>query len=230
MSATARLAILVALNEELAALKAAFPKPEESGVILLRGGMGWNAASRATQSLLNSASPPDYICSSGFCGGLVAGIEVGDLVIANSLIGPEPGQVFTPPALTPCAVKCHSGALVTVKGAVFTGADKLALGQSRNAVAVDMETYAMVEAARGSKTKVFAIRTVSDGTGDDLPPEVGTFLTEDGRVRGTQILKFVAGGPRNVKTLWGLKSRSDKAGASLTAAWQALWPTLRNIL
>lgn len=237
-----RLAIVVALKEEFAAVQAAFPDASKQGVLLVRGGMGWNSATRAVQRLLSAADAPNWICSSGFCGGLADTLAVGDILLADSIYGPaQNGELLpgAPPdlpalrsALDRAAVKTHVGALVTVKGAVFSCDEKRLLGRTRNAVGVDMESYAMaVAAATGAaRAKVFALRSVSDSADDELPPEIGGFLTEDGKVRGTAILKFAVGGPRNMKTLWSLKTRTDKAGASLTAAWKAVWPAMSEAI
>ena len=88
-----------------------------------------------------------------------------------------------------------------------------------------MESYAVAQAAAG-RCPVFALRAVSDAVTDALPPEVAGFLDANGDVRMGKVTRFMLGGPRNIRTLMELKSRSDKAAASLTAAWKAVWPAL----
>ncbi len=76
---------------------------------------------------------------------------------------------------------------------------------------------------------VLAVRVVSDSVLDELPPEVGGFLDENGSVRVAHVARYAMGGPRNMKTLWELKARTDKAAASLGAAWKVLWPLISRL-
>ena len=232
------LAILVALKEELNAIRAAIPNPERHGVLIVRGGVGWNSATQAVQALIASPNPPRWICSTGFCGGLADNMAVGDVLLPNALLGPSPGEAMDllPPnmgamhdALIGGDLRYQIGALVTSREAVISTVEKRRLGQTRDALGVDMESFAVARAIN-AQIKFFALRVVSDAVQDELPPEIGGFLNEDGGVRAGAVLKFAMQRPRNIKTLWELKGRSGKASHSLTLAWRALWPAIRETL
>ncbi|MCY3023523.1 MAG: hypothetical protein NTW87_31470 [Planctomycetota bacterium] len=107
------------------------------------------------------------------------------------------------------------------------GADKRALGLARQALAADMESFAMAERA-GTKAAVCALRVVSDAVGDELPAEVGTFLDEKGSVRVGRVARYALRGPASIRTLRALKARRDRSLAGLTAAWRVVWPLLRR--
>jgi adenosylhomocysteine nucleosidase len=242
------IAIITALKEELAAVQAGIPESAHSSVLFVRGGVGWDSAEAAVKKIVTSQSVPLLICSSGFCGGLSPELAVGDIVLPDRLTGLGLGEkyaiTFDGPevgersfgvvmnalrdAFTAANIKHHAGAMVSVRAPVTQTKEKHKLGVDRKAVAVDMESFAIADNAF-RKAPVFVLRAVSDSVDDELPPEVGGFLDESGDVRVGNVAKFVIGGPKNVKTLWDLKARTDKANASLTAAWKAAWPVIAGI-
>jgi len=230
-------AIVTALKEELAAVSAAVPDEDRSGVVLLRGGVGCDAASRAAQRLTAEANTFRWVCSSGFSGGLIDGLEVGDIVIATQAISSEAetvdmklGRISTDliaAELKKAGVRFHFGATLTVRAAVTRTEDKRELGRKHGAIAVDMEAHSLLTGCGSARP--LSIRVISDTVNDALPPEVAEFLDEQGNVRMGKVARFMLGGPSNMKTLMALKKRSDIAAASLTKAWRAVWPMLKRI-
>jgi adenosylhomocysteine nucleosidase len=233
-----RLGIVTALKEEAAAIQRALPEVAQEQLRVLRGGVGPVSAARAAEQLLSSAPKPTVLCSSGFCGGLCDGVEVGDVIIADCIIMPDTNLARTKinpeyvetmrTALRDAKIRFHVGGLAGSPSAVTSCDAKRALGQSCQAAAVDMETAAVARAATSAGVAMIALRVISDSVLDELPPEVGGFLNDDGDVRIGNVAKFALRSPRNMKTLWHLKSRTDKAVASLSAAWKAVWPALNK--
>lgn len=228
-----KLAIITALKEEHSAISAAL---KGQPVTVVRAGVGCEAAARATRELL-SANAPKLICFSGFCGGLNDALAVGDVVLSSTLRSAPLNATYPVDlgfdlqalcaALQAAAIPNHLGTIVTVSQPVFSTEDKRRLGQQHNALAVDMESYAVAQAA-GTASKVFALRTVSDSVGDALPPEIGEFLDANGDVRMGRVARFALLPPTNLSVLMGLKARSDKAAKSLAAAWAAIWPLIEK--
>lgn len=229
-----QLVILTALKEELAAVKAAIPPADLERVKIVRAGIGWDAATRATQAALKDGAPK-WICFSGFCGGLIDGMAVGDVVLSNAFCTDGQPSISVAnelvaklsSALTVPGAKTHTGLIACAREAVTSVEQKRALAKSSGAVAVDMESFAVSQTV-GKSCGVFALRAVSDAVTDALPPEVGGFLDANGDVRMGKITRFMLGGPKNIKTLMELKSRSEKAAATLSAAWKAVWPVLKD--
>jgi len=233
--------IVTAIKEELAAVTSAIPKAGQHAAHLIRGGAGWSSATRAARDIATRQPAPQWICSTGFSGGLADGLNVGDIVLATELWGDQEAAItcLTPSriellshALTAAKIRFHAGATVTVTGAVTRTEDKRALGIKRNAIAVDMESYALISTYQkmaAAPARAFVMRVISDSVDDALPPEIAEFLDEKGNVRMGKVARFMLGGPRHVKTLMELKARSDKAAAALTAAWKAVWPLLTGL-
>ena len=222
-----RLAVLTALPDELSAVAAAQP-PKDA--LLVRGGMGFEAALQATHKLLAAPHPPELICTTGLCGGLQDGLEVGDIVLATLLATDDQPQTYAVAptdklraALEAAGIRLLCATCVSVRQPVLTSAHKRQLGAQVRAAAVDTESYAIAGAA-GTRAQVICLRVVSDSVTDELPAQVLEFLDPQGNVRMAKVARYVLGGPAHVETLRQLKRRRDKALANLTAAWKVVWP------
>ncbi|MGD0092308.1 MAG: hypothetical protein ABSE73_20520, partial [Planctomycetota bacterium] len=161
-----------------------------------------------------------------------------DAILAHTVLGPNDGErhsvQFEPLgvdglrlALAEAKIRHHVGAIISVKSVVTKTASKRELGARRHALAVDMESFAIAAAAR-AEAGVLILRVVSDAVDDELPAEIGSFLDARGRVRLRSVARFALRGPRSLRTLLRLNAHLDKATASLTAAWRAVWAVMRR--
>jgi len=228
-----QIAIIVALREEYKAVAAALQTSslaQGARFVVFQSGMGPAAAARTVEGLLASANPPRLICSSGFCGGLKDGIEVGAAILPGRVAGADgktAQEVVCAEAeayakkLAAAGLKFQRGTLLSTPAVIARPEEKRALAEKHQAVVVDMESFAIAGAIRG-RAEFFVLRVVSDSVVDELPAEVGSFLDEQGNLRLGQILRFALRSPRNLKTLWQLKTRSALAAKALTAAWKAV--------
>lgn len=178
------------------------------------------------------------IVSTGYCGGLRMGLEPGALVLAERVVDAEEkdanASFETLPALRSlvldtlqaAGLSAHSGKVVTTAQAVFEADAKQALGRKLDAIAVDMESALLAAGARARGCAFLCLRAVSDGAGEDLPPQVAGFLDERGEVRLGQVTKFALGGPRNIGALNRLRKNAAGASEALTGAWKVLLPNL----
>jgi len=116
----------------------------DSTVYLCVSGVGKEAARRAANRLC--ALGAGELVSAGFCGALVPELQVGDLVTERIATSPTP---------------------------VRTVEERQALTVRANAVAVDMETQAIVEAGTHRGVPIRVCRVVSDRIDDDLTPLFG---------------------------------------------------------
>jgi len=243
MPLTPSLAIITALKEELAALEAAvaaLPKERRAQVRLARAGIGGGSANAAANKAIVKGMR--LACCTGFAGGLVEGLAVGEIVVVERVIARKgPGdaakerpefavqveaQTLAEKALTEVKLAFKTGVLVTSVEPVLKSAGKAELGRECQALCVDMESAAVARVAKERGAAFFSIRTISDAVGDELPEQVGDFLNEEGNVRAGQVLKFALGGPKHIRELMRLKTRSDAAAKSLAAAWTAVLPGL----
>lgn len=243
MDEKARIGIVVALREERLAIEGAVRSLDEAlwaRVLVLQGGLGGAMAGEAARKLLDRAAKLKLLVSCGFSGGLVEPLGVGGVVLGSFVLArPSLEQsakndavldcsaelrAKTSKALSSAEIAFREGRLVTLGQPVLRPEEKRSLGKVAQADAVDMESAAVGRIAREKQIGFLALRTISDAVNDELPPEVAKFLDEKGRVRAGRVLSFVFRGPGNVKELWRLKSRSDRAAAALRDAVQVALP------
>ena len=116
----------------------------DTPVLLCLSGVGRPAGERAAERLV--AHGANVLVSMGFCGALVMGLHVGDLVTHR---------------------------IATVDRPVRTPEERRELAARTSAVAVDMETQAIIEAGTRRGVPIRILRVVSDNVEDDLTPLFG---------------------------------------------------------
>jgi len=113
--------------------------------LLCLSGVGREAARKAAGRLVDNGA--GELVSMGFCGALVPELKVGDLVTHR---------------------------LVTVDRPARAPDERRALTERANAVAVDMETQAIIEEGTRRGVPIHVRRVVSDSFQDDLTPLFGS--------------------------------------------------------
>ena len=148
-------------------------------IVLVESGPGAQHAAKATHALID-AYRPRLVVASGFAGGLDPIVKRHDLCVADSLVDAQGNEV----ALAPTAVvpwlsevqNLHQGRLLVLDRVVRLSEEKRQLGARHQALAVDMESLAVVEVCRERQVAVLVLRAVSDAVDDELPPDIGRLL------------------------------------------------------
>ncbi len=162
----------------------------EGQVTLRYLGMGEHP-SRALSDWLSS-HPFATVILAGFAGGISPGAQSGKVHVLSRIdrTGKEPMEF--PDAMWWAGLLGLSlGRGFQTDRIVSLQKDKSALFVQSRADIVDMESHSWMEAFKGTGMKAIAIRVVSDGPEDLLPPEVGAFSGEDGSeqlLRGIGVL------------------------------------------
>lgn len=193
-------------------------------IIIAEGGVGRLAAARATQAVI-AGHKPKWIVSAGFAGGLDPRLKRGDILLVDSLADIEGHRlsidIKPSPEWLASTRGLHVGRLVTVDKLVRRPDDKRALGEAREALAVDMESWAVGEVCRQDKVRFIAVRIISDAVDDELPADVERLMMQ--KDRASQ-LGAAAGAiwrrPSSIKDMYKLKEdalvASDKLAKFLT--------------
>jgi nucleoside phosphorylase len=121
-------------------------KQKDQTVWLRISGVGRENARQAADRLCVNQTV-DILASVGFCGALVPTLKVGDIIRDR---------------------------MVTVDIPAKTPLEREALTQRANAVAVDMETQAVIEAGTLRGVPIRILRVISDQFADDLTPLFGS--------------------------------------------------------
>jgi adenosylhomocysteine nucleosidase len=199
-------------------------------IVVVESGPGAKRAAKAAHAMID-AYRPRLVVSAGFAGGLDPKLRRQDLVVATSLIRlPSPSRREAEDeggelALDPAALvtwladvqDLHLGRLLTVDQIVRLREVKLQLGGKYDAIAVDMETFAVAQVCRQRTIDFLSVRAISDAADDELPADIGKLLAQKSFAgRFGAALGSIFRRPASVKDLFNLH-QSALAGSSRLA-------------
>ncbi|HVU90148.1 MAG TPA: hypothetical protein VHD36_22645 [Pirellulales bacterium] len=139
-------------------------------------GAGRAAAARGTQALIRGHRPA-WIVSAGFAGGLQPQLRRFDIVMANEILDIS-GARLSIDLQRESSRSVHVGRLLTVDRLICKPAEKAALGAAHQALAVDMESWAVGEVCRQDKVRFLSVRVISDAVDDELPEDLNSLITQ----------------------------------------------------
>ena len=237
------LGIVAALVAESRPLGPARRRTEEpsvlpDGTLLLVSGVGPAAAAVGARRLL--AAGVRALLSWGLAGGLDPSLEAGTLVLPLEVVSPEGRVLLTSTdwrervrdAIPTRHASC-SGRLLTCREPLGSAAAKALAFRQTGAVAVDMESYAIAEAASAARVPFLALRAIVD-TAHDAVPEIalsGARAGEDGLGIG-RVLVALARTPGQLPALIRIAHRYRTASRALSAVAESralASPVLREI-
>ena len=205
--------ILVAMKEELAALRKLFnldwtgPGNFFSGKVgpirlqVALSGAGPERAREAAGKLARYGEPR-LLMSAGFAGALFDELSVGEMVFgskAESGKPDKPGLAGDQSLLERYGdgLPGVSGPILSLDRVIVSGEEKRkASEQHRDCIAVDMETYALAEAAHEKGLPWCALRVISDSLHEDLPLDFNRYLKKDGQADVARIAVAAISNPK----------------------------------
>lgn len=182
--------------------------------VVAESGVGQEAAARTTREIIR-AYEPRWIVSAGFAGALREPLHRGHMLMANSVcnIAGEELQIELKMQPTP---KLHVGRLLTIDQVLKTAAEKQVAGEKHDALACDMETFAVAKECSLAGVRFLSVRIISDGLEDELPREVETLLNEKSLAKQAGIaLQAIMKRPGAALDLWKLRDEANKAADRL---------------
>ncbi len=211
-----KIAIVAALEREVRPLVKHWSKTEreyegrmfkffESGqAVLVCGGIGAEAARRATEAVI-ALCHPELVQSVGFAGALDPAMKVGEIFSPSRVVDARDGS----------SVETGTGRGVLVSAEIIASVQqKTKLASSYQAQAVDMEAAAVARGAQAHSTAFQATKAISDEAGFAMPA-LDEFIAPSGQFRTASFLVFTALRP----WIWGkaiqLARNSAKASRAL---------------
>lgn len=185
-------------------------------------GMGREAAERAC-GVAVQAGPLDALVSTGWAGALSCGMQPGEAYVMNEVIDAGTGERFTTQS-APRAGNAGPLRIVTIDH-VALASEKRLLGESFQAVLVDMEAAAVARFARRQGIEFYCLKAVSDVAGERLP-DFSRYTDSQGHLQLAGLLAHVAIRPRYWPSLARV-GRNGKTGAVAIAA--ALKPLIQGL-
>jgi len=188
---------------------------DDARVALVESGPGFARARRATQALIE-AHTPRYVVSCGFSGALQPELKIGHIVMANAITdthGHEMPLTLSMAEQLPAGV--HAGRLVVVDELVRTPDDKKTLGETHDALAVDMESLAVAQVCRDQGVGFMAVRVISDDMETELPLEIHSMLAATPGRRIGAAIGSLWKRPGSYKELWHIREQARYAAERL---------------
>ena len=180
---------------------------ENGEAVLVCGGIGAEAARRATEAVIREVSPVRVI-SVGFAGAVDGALQVGHVL--------EPRMVIN--AADGARTEVGSGEGILVSSAtVADKAQKILLGKAYGAIAVDMEAAAVAQGAQARGVEFGALKAISDAADFKLPA-LDRFVAKDGSFHSVRFACHVALRPWLWGTTIALARNSSKASRALCGA------------
>lgn len=180
------------------------------------GGMLHLACVGLRASRLSAAAAPGgaLVVSAGVCGALAPQLEAGALVVPEVVLGPDGTRHAT--AEVPGLLR--RGALATVDDVVGDGRAKTRLWLDTGALAVDMESAAVLAwaAARGLPAAV--VRGVADTAARGVPADLAAVVAADGRLRPMRAVTAALARPGAVADALALRRGTAAALRTVAAA------------
>jgi nucleoside phosphorylase len=161
-------------------------------------GIGVQNAASAMKAVIQTEA--DVCISSGLAGALAPAYRVGDIVAARrvSSLGTN-SYVSSDGNLLARAADCGAkvaNTFITSEKLVVTGDNKRAMSHFGDVV--EMESYAVLQAARGLGVPAVAVRAISDAAGEDLPLDFTGVLDDRGRIQMLRMMSGLARRPRRI--------------------------------
>lgn len=177
---------------------------ENKRAVLVCGGIGPEAARRATEAIIELYAPV-LVQSAGFAGALDATLKVGTVLAPICVIDANDGS----------RVEAAVGhwVLVSVKETASVR-QKAKLAEAYWAHAVDMEAAAVARGAQAHDITFVGLKAISDEADFEMPP-VARFVTGDGQFRTLAFAGFVAVRPWLWLRVLQLARNSTKAANAL---------------
>lgn len=214
------LAIVAPMATELSGIRRAIRDPEGRGIAFSLTGVG--AARTRARIQRIAESEPEAIIMVGFCGGVDAGLRVGDLHVASAYhsVGaissdvisadPDLSASIIAAAHRGCNRAVWTGSSATVNAVADTAA-KLAVHEATGAASVNMEDYWAADVARAAGVPFASIRAVLDTAGEKLPDWISENDESVARIMGCLVSR-----PRRVPGLIRIARQAMIARRSLT--------------
>lgn len=186
--------------------------PRYAGGSLEMAAVGLGARSLAER---HSAWPsPGVVISAGACGALAPELEVGELVTPETVLGPD-GRRHATAALGGLT---RRGTLVTTEQVMGDSAAKARLWLETGALAVDMESAAILSWAAERGVRGAVLRGVSDAADRGVPADLARVVSEDGRVHPMRAVTAVLTRPAALADVMALRAGTAAALKTVAAA------------
>jgi adenosylhomocysteine nucleosidase len=199
-------------------------------IIIVLTGMGKANAERAVEYTITKYSP-DLALSVGFGGALYEGAVIGDVVWGSRafLIQDDITETLDLPNLKdivgslPENFAVREGSILTLATWMKKADIKKFLPNELSLPVCDMETFFLAKLAMEKRLPFFAIRSITDRSGEEIPREFMSVTDQHGKYKLSRALKLILGKPK-------LMGDIIRIGRNSRTASIHLWYALRSVI
>jgi adenosylhomocysteine nucleosidase len=192
-----------------------------SGFVPVIGGGEAAALETELESLVARFAPVAAILSSGLAGALDPSLKPGDVVIGD-LAARESGANPLLGTLRRLLPHARAGSVIGSDTIAATVAEKRALYDKTQAVAIDMESHVAARVAARHGLPFAVLRTISDSADQELPPAALAGLRPDGRMAIGAVLASLARRPSQLSALVRTGIAAERAFRALLSSHDTL--------
>lgn len=202
--------IVIALPEEVATLTSTRLKQGDcislqENALLIYAGAGPKNATSAAKTLIGKGA--NRLISWGCAAAVAADLRSGDLMLPTRVIGN--GQSFSidldwlqqTRQLLKSNVNCIDGDLVSSDRIIASVEEKQSIHQQSAALALDMESAAIVEVAAHAGVPSLVIRAIADTADMSLPQAVVHSLNSNGQIELGKLSRYLVTHPGEIPAL-----------------------------
>lgn len=193
-------------------------------------------AAAATAAAIAITSP-DIVISTGFCGAVMPGLHLGDVVMADKIFAYSASTGMERPCLSaPLSPKhldlngikdsIHRGAFITTETLVAKSDVSASLSEQMDNPVLEMESYAIIKVCNERNIPCIAIRAVSDTFDFDPQPCCSKIFDAEMQISMPKLLRSLWVNPALILKLLKLKTDTKTAGILLA---QAVVETLKGL-
>ena len=229
-----RVGILTGLATEAHIIRDATSDSTSPPLIASAGADAARARREAERLVANGA---EALLSFGLAGGLDPPLAPGTIILASAVRLPGGGSATADAAwLASLHRQAVSSGISLVEGPVVgsativaTAEQKAALAARTGALAVDMESHALAEAASAAGLPFAVVRAVADPAAQSLPRAVQGAVGADGAIRPLPVVARLLWSPWQLPEVVRLHLNARAALAALRRLARILGPALSNI-
>lgn len=176
--------------------------------------------------LADKSGSLDAMISFGMAGALSPDLGLGDWVVGTGLAGRADCDEFWASTLAGKLPAAKLGPVHADGHLIADPAEKSALYQETGAIATDMESHLVAQAAARMGIPFAVLRCISDEAGSALPPAIAVAMKVDGGLALGAILKSIARNPLQLPALFKTSLCFNRAYLDMQAGVRTLGPRL----
>jgi len=221
--------VVAALGYELKQLR----RGAHSGLALLETGEGVANAESQLNAWLERRSA-HAVLSMGFAGALSSELQVGDLVVANSVHGAAAApdrELLAAASRIRLNTPVRFGTALTSDVILWRATEKHTLAKSLGEDEigfVDMESTAIAGVCARRDVPFLIVRSITDLFDEDLPLDFNLCRDRDGRVKSSKVMKAALLNPGSFTGLLELRKRSQLCADRMAEFVGKLTPLIRR--